>query len=257
MIERHVEIPAPDGSMRTFVAHPEGRERSPAVVIFQNVGGLSDSLRDCARRVAAAGYYCVVPDLYYRLGRLEIDPDDKTDRIMAIRRAIVAGIFDAEVLKDTKAVLDFLDAQPEVKPGPKGSIGYCMGGRFCIQAAELYPQHFKATVSLFGTRLVAHEPESPRHTLDRIEGELYVGFPEHDHAMTQAMMDEFADLVRKHCRAKHVIEFHPGTVHGFALPGRAVYHEGATERCWEHTFAMFKRQLGGEARVARAPAHAQ
>ncbi|MDO9436992.1 dienelactone hydrolase family protein [Hydrogenophaga sp.] len=256
MKELQSVIQTPDGEMRAFVAHPATGGPFPAVVIFQNVGGLSDSLRACARRVAAAGYFCVVPDLYYRLGRIEIDPDDKADRIMAVRRAVVAGIFDAEVLKDTRSVLDFLETRPEVKPGPKGSIGYCMGGRFCIQAAELFPKHFKATVSLFGTRLVSQEPDSPRHKLDRIEGELYVGFPEHDHAMTQEMMDEFADLVRRNCRATHVVEFHPGTEHGFALPGRAVYHEGATERCWEHTFAMFSRQLGAEPVAALSPNHA-
>jgi carboxymethylenebutenolidase len=37
---------------------------------------------------------------------------------------------------------------------------------------------------------------------------------------------------------------HPGTHHGYAFPGRKVYHREASELSWKRTFDIFKRQLG-------------
>ena len=86
MQERHVHVTTPDGQMETFIVHPDGTGPFPAVVMFQNVGGLSEILRGMARRVAAAGYYCAVPSLYYRLGTIVIDPDSKDEKILGLRK---------------------------------------------------------------------------------------------------------------------------------------------------------------------------
>ena len=37
--------------------------------------------------------------------------------------------------------------------------------------------------------------------------------------------------------------FHPGAEHGYALPERDIFHKEATERDWEHIFALFHRQI--------------
>ena len=36
---------------------------------------------------------------------------------------------------------------------------------------------------------------------------------------------------------------HPGTVHGYALPDRDIFHKASANRDWENIFAMFKREL--------------
>jgi carboxymethylenebutenolidase len=243
MQERHDFVTTPDGRMEVFVVHPATSGSYPAVVMYQNVGGFSELLRDMARRLAAEGYYCVVPDLYYRLGRIVIDPDSHDADILAIRKIASGSLKYAMVMNDTQALLSFLDGDPVVRRGPMGTIGYCQGGRFCVWAAEKFPGRFTATTSLFGTQLMADNPNSPHLTLDRIRGEIYFGFAEHDHMMPLDQVERFKQLLERDCKAEWIVEVHPGTEHGYAFPGRAVYHRDASERSWERAFAMYKRQL--------------
>ena len=44
--ERHIAIPTDDGTMETFIVHPDGDGPFPAVVMYQNVRGLSEQLRE-------------------------------------------------------------------------------------------------------------------------------------------------------------------------------------------------------------------
>jgi carboxymethylenebutenolidase len=244
MLERQVVVPTADGDMRTFIAQPEGPGPFAAVVMFQNVGGLTEILKDMARRVAATGYYCAVPDFYYRLGEIAIDPDSDEQAVRSVRSVVVATMHEADrMLADTAALLKFIDNDPVVGSGPKGGIGYCMGGRFVAQAAARFPDVFKATSSLFGTRLFSDAPSSPHLRIGDYRGEVYFGFAEHDHAMPLDKVAMWRELMEQNCKAQWEVELHYGSHHGYAFPGRKVYHRQASELSWDKTFAMFKRQL--------------
>jgi carboxymethylenebutenolidase len=106
-----------------------------------------------------------------------------------------------------------------------------------------FSDRIKATTSLFGTQLMVEQPDSPHLALDRIRGEIYFGFAEQDHMMRLDRVERLKQLLERDCKAKWTVEIHPGTEHGYAFPGRKVYHEDASELSWERTFAMFKRQL--------------
>ena len=68
MKERSVKVPAAADAMETFITHPRGDGPFPAVILYMDVWGVREELFDIARRVATVGYYCMVPDLYYRRG---------------------------------------------------------------------------------------------------------------------------------------------------------------------------------------------
>ena len=68
MSERDERITTSDGAMTTFVAHPDDGGPFPIVVVYMDALGLRDELRTIGRRIADAGYYVVVPDIYYRFG---------------------------------------------------------------------------------------------------------------------------------------------------------------------------------------------
>ena len=44
----------------------------------------------------------------------------------------------ALIMSDTRAFLDYLAAQPDVKPGRIGTTGYCVGGLMSLTAAGTY-----------------------------------------------------------------------------------------------------------------------
>ena len=56
--------------MDGYAAHPDGGGPFPLVAMFMDVWGLREELFAIARRVAARGYYCVVPNLFYREGKI-------------------------------------------------------------------------------------------------------------------------------------------------------------------------------------------
>lgn len=251
MIEKFVDIEMPAGCMDAFVAHPEGARR-PAVVILMDAWGLREELFDVVRWVADSGYYCVLPNTYYRQGKVRFEyrngraemrsmgclPWSVQEAVRAQMRALTDGM----VIDDMQSVLDFLAHEP-VRRGAKGVIGYCMGGRHALRVAGHYPEEFRATAILHGTSLVTDAADSAHRLADRFRGELYCGFAEHDALAPPSTISTLADLLSGRSAVRYHFEVHRGTDRGYSLPDRDIYDERATKCDWEKIFAMLKRQL--------------
>ena len=69
MIEQTLDIATKDGAMETFLCRPERGGPFPPVLLLMDAPGIREELRDMARRLGTAGYYVVLPNLYYRAGR--------------------------------------------------------------------------------------------------------------------------------------------------------------------------------------------
>src|SRR6202021_3351985 len=67
----------------------------------------------------------------------------------------------ANIMSDTRAFLDYLAAQHDVKPGGIGTTGYCVGGLMSLTAAGTYPANILARASYHGGRLATDEGGSP------------------------------------------------------------------------------------------------
>lgn len=253
MIEFSAEIQTQDGRMDAFVTHPEDGGPFPAIVILMDIWGLREELLDIARKVAVVGYYCVVPNFYYRQGPVRFEFRDEHGRMKSFEhipaeaqlrmREQIARLTDDLAISDMQSILEFLRTQP-VKPGPKGAIGYCLGGRYALQASAYYPDDVRASASLHGTRLASDSPYSPHKLAANCQGELYCGFAEHDELSpesTRKALDE-AFAAAPAVRYRHTL--HTGAVHGYALPNRDIYDKRAADRDWECIFAMFRRVLG-------------
>ena len=73
MNEFQVEITTPDGVVECFAVHPDGEGPFPPVILYMDVVGVRDELRNFARRIAGEGYFCLLPDMFYRLGPQNFD----------------------------------------------------------------------------------------------------------------------------------------------------------------------------------------
>ena len=74
----------------------------------------------------------------------------------------------ASIMADTRAFLDFIAAQADVKPGGIGTTGYWMGGLMSLTAAGTYPgigsplPRPTMVASWPATRLIARTFSRPR-----------------------------------------------------------------------------------------------
>ena len=252
MIESMTEIGTPDGRMDTFVCHPEAGGTFPSVVILMDIWGLREELFDIARKVAVTGCHCIVPNFWYRQGRVRFEFRNGKGKMLSFdsipveaqkqMREQMRVTTDEMAMADIRSVLRYLDTQP-VRSGPKGTIGYCLGGRYSLEAAALYPEAFRASASLHGTRLVSDAPLSPHKHAAKMRGEIYCGFAEHDDlappATRKALEEAFAACSDVSYRAV----LHKSAIHGYALPDRDIHDKQATNRDWENIFAMFRRVL--------------
>src|SRR5947208_16379731 len=183
MRERLLAIETPSGRMETFVTHPEQDGPFPAVVIYMDIWGVREELFEIARRVGTVGYYCLVPDFYYRLGRVRHEFRDEQNRMISLhaldeerrQRVIAPGrrLSNQMVVDDTGAILAFIGRGEPVRAGGVGAIGYCMGGRHVLCAAGHFPDRVIASASPHGTSPLSDPADSPPPLAKPFRGERY------------------------------------------------------------------------------------
>jgi dienelactone hydrolase len=69
--------------MDAYVARADDAEARPLVVVFMDIWGLREELFAIARRIAAEGYYCMVPNLFYRQGKFSYAPRNAEGRTLS------------------------------------------------------------------------------------------------------------------------------------------------------------------------------
>jgi carboxymethylenebutenolidase len=137
-----------------YVVAPADPEGAAAVIVVHEMFGLSDHIRDVARRFAALGYYAIAPDLYSREGAPEAG-----DMRAAI--AAIGAVPDARVVGDLGGAAALLREQPGAG-GRAGCVGFCSGGRQTLLTA-CSSDAFDAAVSCWPGGAAATEttPERP------------------------------------------------------------------------------------------------
>ena len=240
MRERRVDIDAPQGTMDTFVVCPDGDGPFPVVLFYMDAPAIRMELYDMARRIAGEGYYVVLPDLYYRFGQIRFPV--RNDKSRVIWQAAMANMSNAEVMDDTRAMLDFVDGEAKARSGKVACIGYCMSGRLVTTAAGTYPDRIAAVCSMYGVGIVTGREDSPHHLVRNIEAECYFAFAQTDSTVPDHVIPALRAELDRH-ETKYRLDIWPGTEHGFSFPTRDVYHEEASEKCWDIFFDLCRRAI--------------
>jgi carboxymethylenebutenolidase len=251
MVEKEIRVRTADGEMTTFVVRPDGDGPFPVAVVYMDGVGYREQVKKNARRFAAAGYYCIAPDLYYRSGdRLSFDMSrlatdgfkgPEAERMMKAASSVTPE----NVVADTKAMLAAIASDPASGSGPKVCVGYCLGARVALHAASAFPDEFAAAAGIHPGALITDKPDSPHHDLASVRGELYFAFAETDRTVTAELVDQFRDELRRN-HVRGVVERLPGTTHGFAMADLPVYNHDAAEHHFERTLDLWRRNLSPE-----------
>jgi carboxymethylenebutenolidase len=248
-----VVVQTPSGSMDCFVARPAEGHRFPLVILLMDIWGLREELFEIAQRVANEGYFCILPNLFYRHGKLRFEhrtsegkaisfnklPPDIREHMLAYAHQTVR----ATVREDVRAILTAAESWP-VSDGPAASIGFCMGGRAAFYVGQEFPERFRANASLHGTRLVTDKPFSAHTKVSAMRGEVYCGYGELDDQAAPIVVDTLKRLFHENPNVEYRAVVHTGAHHGYSMPDRDVYDHAATEQDWQQIFGMLQRQLG-------------
>ena len=242
LLEKDVVVTTKHGRMPAFAACPDAPGAFPGIVFYMDAPGFREELCNMARRIAKHGYFCLLPDMYYRLGTVRFDLPRRNDPMSAVIRAAMNHLTNADVTDDTGGLLAWLDAQDKVKPGPVGCVGHCMSGRYITTVAARFPTRMAAAASLYGVGIVTDQSDSPHLLLDKVQGELYYGFAETDQSVPEHVIPELKKELER-ADAKYKLEVLPGTQHGFCFAERQAYHPVAAEQTWARLFDLWDRNL--------------
>jgi carboxymethylenebutenolidase len=232
--ERWENLTVDGQEMRAFLAVPEAGGPWPAVVVIHHATGVDPFIQGTTRRLAAAGFVGLAPELYHR------QQDSNVDDLTRMRR-----LLDHELIQDVNCTVELLQQHPAVRADRIGILGFCMGGRVvCLMAAV--SAAFKMAVAYYPAySMVAWgDGPSPFEQLANLACPLLGFSGDEDRNPTPADMEALAAELT---RLGKIHEFHlyAGAGHcfmDFTTPGR--YREHAAEASWPVALAMLRKYLG-------------
>ncbi|MEV6636872.1 dienelactone hydrolase family protein [Actinoplanes sp. NPDC051470] len=237
-----MDIQTRDGVADSYLVRPPGDGPFPGVLLFMDAFGLRPRLEEMADRIAERGYAVLVPNLFYRFGRTPLvdlagmsDPDRRGE-IFGTVMPMIQDLSRDKVISDTESYLDALGTEAVV------AVGYCMGGRNALVAAEGHPDRIKAVASFHAGGVVTDQPDSPHLHVAALAGntELYFGHADNDRSMTADNIKAL-EAALDDAGVTYTSELYPGAPHGFTMSDTAMYHEEGEKRHWMRLFELLDR----------------
>lgn len=233
--------------MPFYGVHPAtgGASDYPLIVMFMDVNGIRQELKEFCNRYSREGFHVVLPDLYYRFGKaisfdsrvpVHLRPEPEVNLILDLLSKLTDEIVAADALR----LVDYLARHKLACPGGVGAVGYCMGGRHVIRAMTWHPEVFVAGSAHFPTYAVSDDERAPYLLLDRASGPLYVCVGGEDRLIPQEQIEKLRDRVAD-LPAPSAVITHAGAGHGYSFPLRpGVYDEKAADEDWKNSIALFE-----------------
>lgn len=214
-----VVLTASDGhELDAFVAHPEGDAKG-AVIVIQEIFGLTGHIRGMTEKFAAEGYLAIAPAMYDR-----------------VAKNIVLDYSDFEAARESMGKLDrdtaVLDMQAAAEfgrsAGKVGIVGFCWGGAMADLAA--CNGLVEAGVSYYGRMTIEWLDQHPTCPMVYHYGEVDELIP----------MQTIETIQRKR---KGEVYVWGGADHGFCCEDRPSFHKQAYRDSMNITLAFFSTHL--------------
>jgi carboxymethylenebutenolidase len=208
-----------------FVFWPAGRDSAPGMVVVHEWWGLNDQIRSVARRLSQEGYIAVVPDLYH--GKVAGDS--------AYARQLSRGLDETRAVNDLGAAVRWLRAQPRLRRGRVGAIGFGMGGRLSQLLALKTPE-------LSAAVMVCGRPETDPRRLAALRVPLQAHFGAEDHGISA----DQASALRTGIERSHIgdsVYVYPGAGVAFMNESDSSYHPDGARQAWARTLQFLQKRL--------------
>lgn len=240
MIERELDVVTAEGEMKTFIFHPESDGPHPVVLYLMDAPSIRPQLKDMASRLATAGYYVMLPYLFYRGGPFR--EFGMSDEDMHARRDLMGSVTPTNIISDAEALLAVADGDPAARGGKVGAVGFCMSGGLTLALAKAMPDRVAAAASIHGAWMVRDAPDSPHLGVDAIKAEVYLGWAHDDPTAPVAELDQLRASMDA-AGVRYTYDLYTDAVHGYAPRGTDRYNRFASEQHWERVHSLMRRSL--------------
>jgi carboxymethylenebutenolidase len=245
MPQEQIEIPTSDGSSDSVLCTPPSGTSAPGVLYFTDIGGIRDANRATAERLAEQGYVVLMPNIFYRTGRVPLgpplrtlDPDAQKKRMAELTTPLPPDVME----RDASLYIDFLTSQKQTSPGMIGVVGYCFSGKMAMYAAAARPDKVAAAASFHGGGLFTDDLSSPHLVLPRIKARLYFAHAVKDRSMPEEAITLFEQALER-WGGKFESETYEGAYHSWTSTDSPVYNQPQAERAFNKLVELLKQTL--------------
>ena len=225
-----------DGDLPAYFARPAQGTRFPVVLVFEEIFGVHEYIKDVCRRFAHLGCLAVATEYYARQGDLS-----KMTDVRQIMRDVILKAPDSQYMRDADATAAWA-GRNKGDLSRLGVNGFCRGGRQTWLYAAHNP-HLKAAVSWYGQLKTATSPIQPRNVLDIVPDVkcpvlgLYGG--QDPGNPLDAIHAAEAEAKAGHRDVEIIV--YPDAPHAFHADYRPSYRAAAAKDGWDHAVAWFRR----------------
>jgi carboxymethylenebutenolidase len=237
----HLDIETPDGTAEAYLTGS-----GPGVLFFIDAIGLRPQTEQMADRIAAWGYTVLAPNTLYRSGTAaetsptgDLRAPGAREEFFAHTGPRIAALTPEALALDLPAYLAALRAHSE--GAAVGTVGYCMGARLAVRAANLDPE-VVAVAGFHGGGLVTDDPDSPHAGLPHARAEFVFGHADQDRSMTPEAVAALGSALED-AGLTFTNEVYPGSPHGYSMNDTSMYDEAGAERSFVELEALLARTL--------------
>ena len=223
-----VSFPGAGFSITAYLSKPRSSGTFPGLLIIHENRGLTDHIKDVARRYANQGYAVMATDLLSRVGgTAQFATSDEA--VTAIGKLTGDG-----VVQDLNTAFNYLQSLTYVRKDRIGVLGYCWGGGNSLLFATRNPQ-LRAAVVYYGP--------NPANIDDvaKITGPVLGIYGAED---TRISMNVPAlEVAMKKYNKSFEQKTYTGAAHAFFNDTGARYHKEASADAWQVTIAFLQKHL--------------
>ena len=221
-----ITFPSGDVEVMGYLAQPAAAGVYPAILVCHENRGLTDHIRDVARRFAKNGYVALAVDLLSREGGTPANDRDAVPGLLTNAGA------DRHV-GDFMAAADYLKTLETVDAARLGMTGYCFGGGITWRVATAMPD-LKAAVPFYG-------PAPELDQVPNIQAAVFGVYAEQDERINGGIAD--LEKALQDAGTTYQITIYPGVNHAFHSDTGQRYVEAQATEAWEDTLAWFAEHV--------------
>lgn len=227
--------------MDAYVSRPAVGGPWPGIVVFQEIFGVNEHIRDVCERIASEGYVAMAPAIYHRTApgfEAGYTPED----VARGREQKDLTTYDGLMLDIRECVLQ-LRNRGDVRKDALGAVGFCFGGHVAFLAATL--SDIKATACFYGGGISTTRPGGGEPSLKlapEIKGRLLMLYGDQDKGIPPEQVEEVRNALAE-AGLRYEVKVFVGAEHGFACDKRLSFNIRASNEAWEAVHAMWAQEF--------------